>query len=298
MICFVRFNSTFNRGVSLIYFNQEWEQINGFETDLVKVLYYDFDSGYSDQYNTYSQYRICTIIEGQKNIEFNNQNFIYDENEYLLLAPNSKIDMKMPIKTRALVLELSDYLIESVNKKVFFNRDIKSNLDPELLMHCQMGDYLKHTINTIKKTSNMGGDDRKFFVDLAAQKLTYNLLKEEHSYRFLTNKISSNVMKQVPEIVNKTCFANISVGFIASELNMSVSNFSNCFKKYYGITPTKYITSCKIKKAKELLEKKSVGEVSFQLGFSNTSYFIEIFKKYCKITPKQYQLSTVTTQNF
>jgi len=275
-----------------MYFNQGWEKLHGFETEFVKVFYYDFEKDFSDKYHSYAYHRICTIIDGEKIVNVGDKNFTYNQNEYVLLSPHSEVDMTMPVETKAMVLELSDHLIETVNKKVAQGHDHSIELKDNMILHSKMSGLLKQTMGSLNQTIDMADSDKRFLIDLAAQQLTYGLLKEEHSYNFLSNKLYDNPMAAAVELINNGG-EEITVAYLAKKLYMSVPAFSNAFKKHYGISPNQYIRSFRMKKAMELLQKKTVGEVAFELGYQNVSYFIDVFKRYNNITPKQYQMRCI-----
>ena len=81
---------------------------------------------------------------------------------------------------------------------------------------------------------------------------------------------------------------NIKLDELAGICNMSVSHFSKVFKKESGTTFKEYFNRKKIERAKYLLEESnnSISNISYSLGFEDTSYFTKIFKKYTKVTPK------------
>ena len=62
--------------------------------------------------------------------------------------------------------------------------------------------------------------------------------------------------------------------------NMSEVHLRRLFSQVYHTSPSKYITSIRLKRAKELLlyEKLSINEISKQCGFTSQYYFAKIFK--------------------
>ncbi len=71
----------------------------------------------------------------------------------------------------------------------------------------------------------------------------------------------------------------------------SLSRFKAKFKEEVGITPTELISLQKIERAKVLLETTDtpVTDLAFNLGFSSSSYFCTVFKKFTGISPHQYK---------
>lgn len=81
-----------------------------------------------------------------------------------------------------------------------------------------------------------------------------------------------------------------SVGEIAAAFYITPEYLSALFKRHVGVNISDYLRMKKIALAKECLERgRSVTEVSYACGFSDTSYFIRIFRRTVGMTPKQYQ---------
>ena len=84
---------------------------------------------------------------------------------------------------------------------------------------------------------------------------------------------------------------NITLENMAKVCHISPSYFSRLFSKEMGDSFSHYISKLKINWAKELLEQsdKSINEISEELGFNDSGYFIKIFKKYEGVTPFIYR---------
>lgn len=94
-------------------------------------------------------------------------------------------------------------------------------------------------------------------------------------------------------IMNESVFEDISVSEIASKLNISYSLFRKLFKKHTGISPAKYFSELKIRKAKLLLLEStfSVKEIAYMLNSKNPDHFYSVFKKHTGETPLKYRLA-------
>lgn len=75
-------------------------------------------------------------------------------------------------------------------------------------------------------------------------------------------------------------------------MRMSASHFQKQFYKNFQETPKVWLDKERMKKAKFLLVSttKSIGQIATDCKYANSSWFIVQFKKYCKITPKEYRV--------
>lgn len=84
---------------------------------------------------------------------------------------------------------------------------------------------------------------------------------------------------------------SITLEEAASLLNYSPIYFCTFFKSAFGINFIDYLNHFRIEKACILLlsTNMSIMDVGFEVGFKNFSYFIRVFKRLMKMTPKQYR---------
>ena len=77
---------------------------------------------------------------------------------------------------------------------------------------------------------------------------------------------------------------------IAEKFHISAPYLSSVFKQHVGVTVNSYLRAKKIAVAKELLrEGQSVSYACYASGFSDSSYFIKVFKACTGVTPKKYK---------
>lgn len=84
---------------------------------------------------------------------------------------------------------------------------------------------------------------------------------------------------------------DMSVESLAQMVYLSSAHLSRLFKKKHGMAVNDYITSERMKVAKQLLETTdlTVTMISAKSGYSNYSYFIKIFKKTYGKTPREFR---------
>jgi AraC-like DNA-binding protein len=78
---------------------------------------------------------------------------------------------------------------------------------------------------------------------------------------------------------------------LASAASLSQFAFVRLFKRIMGEPPHRFQTSLRISRAKELLRNTShaVGEIGYRVGWENTSYFTQVFRRAVGMTPGQFR---------
>lgn len=85
--------------------------------------------------------------------------------------------------------------------------------------------------------------------------------------------------------------SDVSLSDLAARFHYSPSHISHRFKKKVGVTLKEYCNRLKLQDACGLLlhTDLAVTEISLACGFSNLSYFIQLFRKEKGLTPLQYR---------
>ena len=273
----------------LTNFNRDLELVDGLESEYLKLLYYDL-SPMSCDYKSYEYSRLCTIIEGYKNVSVNkDKKFTYEPGQFILLPPNSKIHMDIEVPTKALVFELNDSLLKKVTEKISIDMDVDyDSLKENRFFLGNIPSELGSCLNKLSDISAGNDKNKEFLLDLCAQELFYNLIKIKGVQQVINLEHDNPIHKSL-KYIQDNIEQPIRIGQLAYDINMSEANFCNSFKKIVGVTPKEYITNLKLAKAKEMLRTQNVTEVAFELGYENISHFIALFKTKYGITPKQYK---------
>ena len=85
----------------------------------------------------------------------------------------------------------------------------------------------------------------------------------------------------------------VSMAELADSLGCSPRTLNRRFKSVVGATPTQYLRGQRLTAAKELLRTTnlSVGEVAWQVGLHDVSYFTSLFQKHTDQPPAKYRRS-------
>jgi AraC-like DNA-binding protein len=86
----------------------------------------------------------------------------------------------------------------------------------------------------------------------------------------------------------------LSVEDMARMHTLSVSHFSNLFRKATGMPPIDYFIQLKMQRACQLLyaNGSKIKMVASELGYEDPYYFSRIFKKHIGTSPEQYRISS------
>lgn len=83
----------------------------------------------------------------------------------------------------------------------------------------------------------------------------------------------------------------VPINDIARLVNLSPSHLLHLFKEQTGTSPTRYLKTLRLERARELLATTflSVKQVMTNAGLRNQSHFVKDFKKAYGMTPAQYR---------
>ena len=126
-------------------------------------------------------------------------------------------------------------------------------------------------------------------------------IKAEERIRPLTSGLEPSAQESpVPQssaVYPAVCYIHthsgqsLSMNEMADLCHLSPSYFSRLFHREVGESFTDYVNRQKIQLAKTQLRSttKSISQISAELGYVNTSHFINLFKRYEGITPSVYR---------
>lgn len=99
------------------------------------------------------------------------------------------------------------------------------------------------------------------------------------------------IMKQILREIQDSYTEDVTLNSLAEKYNISVSRLSTRMKENLGMSFTKYLTSRRVQRAKELLadESLSIEQIAEMVGYRDYFYFIRVFKKATGVSPSVYR---------
>lgn len=220
------------------------------------------------------------LLEGKIKYTFNNKSFDAESGALISLPKGSKhIYKALSKKVRYIRLDFETYTSITNEFVVFENEPqlvlekAESNLENLLLELCTLS--LKNNLfDTFKIKSKLF----EFF-----HLLTKAIKKQ--NYR------SGNFILLVIDYINENYSSKISEEALCRLSNVSPTHLRREFKKYTGMTITKYINKQRINKATYLLanDEMPILDIALNCGFSDAEYFCRVFKTYIGINPNKYR---------
>ncbi|MCR4626985.1 MAG: response regulator [Treponema sp.] len=164
-------------------------------------------------------------------------------------------------------------------------------------------EFIVNLRNAILEMDNNYKDStfEQAFTTLSKTDTTYELeqfvLKSCMECVTLASSLSKNnqnpIISQACEYLENHISEEITLESAASQLNVSSFYLSKLFKKEKGENFISYLTDLRLKKAKNLLQDKSliIKEITAAVGYNDQNYFSKLFKNKFGITPTEYRNS-------
>jgi transcriptional regulator GlxA family with amidase domain len=102
---------------------------------------------------------------------------------------------------------------------------------------------------------------------------------------------ADEMVKNAQAYIESRLHEKISVDHLSAKFAVGRRNFDRRFIKATGNTPVEYTQRVKIESAKKAFEssRKTVGEVMYEVGYSDVKAFREVFRKITGMSPLEYR---------
>lgn len=139
-------------------------------------------------------------------------------------------------------------------------------------------------------------DGYEFFVRTNLSQAIFLLhARSANDFRPLSAREERNLerIRQMLMFIDAHYRDDLSVGVLASVLDISESEVMRSFHNMLGITPIQFIKNYRIRKAAELLlsTDKKIVDIAIDCGFQDMSYFARAFRETKGITPTDFRLN-------
>jgi len=223
--------------------------------------------------------------------------------ESLLVPPLQSVRMRFPeaetTPTQWLVLRVNQAktrtLLEGLDESIPAPSGRRGREQEQPYCRVEQQEGIHRVLRLISSLFDEAPPDRDVLIDLNVKQLLVRLLRtrarpllvDEYPRHSAEGGIAAAV-----QYIQDHLDRHILIDELVEEACMSKSSFYRHFSDEFDMSPLEYITRERVDRARELLgdRTRTVAEVSHALGFSSTSYFIDMFREHVGETPKQYQI--------
>ena len=231
-----------------------------------------------NSYRFFSREKLIYVVNGTLEIEFNGQRVIVSEKNILFVERG-----------------LYRYVVKTVNMLKLYEIDVvhshlaqtapKVEIDPvrkSIVEINKSNEQLRRTIDKFEVLTGLVSPAK--FSTMINKIITRpnNLSEKVMWYKNLNPKFVMAL-----DLIYENLSENFQVADIANKADISIFKLSRMFLKYFDMPLHKWLTNQRIMRAKMYLYETdlSVGLVSENVGFADTSNFISKYKKEYGITP-------------
>lgn len=257
---------------------------------------------------TFHDFVVTSMVRGKKVMHLPGKpSFDYLPGETVIVPASETMVIDFPEATKDTPTQCIALAVDSRyihNTMDFLNEHYNSQ--PEELtewklqynkFHFDNDEEITTLINKLIRVSSSTDRAKNIFADLNLKELLIRLVQSQYLEQVAaetTTHGNKSRLHYVLHHINEHLTGRIHVNDLCRKAYLSRNAFFKWFKEQFGITPLEYINNERIKLAKQMLMTRaaSIGDVSFQCGFSDVNYFVRAFKKSEGITPGAYKAAT------
>lgn len=257
--------------------------------------------------STISGYSLKISLNGTEHYEINGRNYRLGKNQYLTVNKGSKISCK--VKSGKSVEGLCLYFSAELLQDIWHN---KSHTDHELInnpfpdpsieipqiinaKYDHFADPLIPDPGKFKSSLSQADDRNGVYYQICE-----TLLNRANRNRNKLKQIGISKKTTRDELYQRLLYGRnfmddsymdpVGLKQTAHAALLSEYHFHRLFKNFFSITPHQYLVNRRVSKAMDLLKNGEipVKSICYQVGFSDPSAFIRLFKSHTGTTPAQF----------
>lgn len=255
---------------------------------------------------TFGDFVITSMVRGKKIMHlFEQPAFEYMPGETVIVPPNETMVIDFPEAgpdnpTQCIALTVDETYIRGTLQ--YLNEYYNSAGDEKNTWKLQFSQYhfsndteVTELINKLIRICSSFDLSKNIYADLSLKELLIRILQSQRLQIIpgeMTTDQNRSRLHFVLHYIHEHLTEKIPVNILSRKAYLSRNNFFKWFKEQFGVTPLEYINRERIKLAKQLLAegKQTISQVGMQCGFSDTNYFVRLFRQSEGITPGAYQL--------
>lgn len=242
-------------------------------------------------------FRLFYSVDGKIDFIVNNEDFSINSGELIVIPPAVGYKLLFNGQTVKYFIFNFDFYSDNtamperapVVREEFCFSEVRTDLIPDFFSRGRVfknTSGIKELIYKINAEHNVFINGSEDFKSLLLKAVFVKLFQNKDF-----DKGVSSVSMSAKNFIDERYADCIDNEVVAKELGYHPYYLGTVFKKAFGMTLHAYITEVKLRHARTLLAEtyKTVSEISYETGFSNPSYFSEMFKKVYSLTPTEFR---------
>ena len=221
---------------------------------------------------------LMLVKSGTFSVEANGQTHTVKENEAFLFK-------KGCFHQRKILKKCAFYVFR-------FDSDVDVFKNSHIIFHDI--ERIKSTLNLLESIDrSINNNDFRLKQNLLLDIIGQYLVENEF---YTQSQIRDEKIEEALNYISRNLHLKINLKCAAKLTNLSYIQFLRRFQKSTGVTPTEYIASLRVQKAKTLLSDTDyrIKEIAEKCGFESEYYFSNFFKKNLGLSPKAFRNSLKT----
>ncbi|CUB02593.1 helix-turn-helix domain-containing protein [Marinomonas fungiae] len=243
----------------------------------------------------------CGMVTGAKVMHTKNtQNIPFLPHESFILAPKEEVFIDFPEAqlnrpTTCLTVEISQERIAQICDRMndVTNMSGLTPIDPNKPLHTLHTQGTQQVIDRLVSDFVQNDPDRDLLVDFGVSELVTRILRHhgrEALLKFTQLTPDANGLTNALMFIESNLSLPLDIDSLSKLACMSRSRFYQEFKRHLGCTPNEYQHQRRMSVALEYLkQRRSVTEVSMELGYQSLSHFSRRFHQHFGVSPRQIQ---------
>ncbi|NRR93510.1 helix-turn-helix transcriptional regulator [Winogradskyella undariae] len=269
------------------------ESLNSEKSHTVQVYDYCSSKEISKQQIILNQNTFSFLIEGNKEVIFDNSDLSIDNRKFLIMKSGHCLmtEKLSEIKNyRSILLFFSNETLSKFIQKFELN-NIEQN-EYKSVYSFEYDKFIKRFVDSLIDISKLSKTVQQKIIEVKFEEIMLYLV-ELHGTHILYSLTSNNdnLTQNFTRTVESNQLKKLTLKELAFLCNMSVSTFKREFEKNYSESPIKWFQNKRLEHAYYLLNQKNKksSEIYFEVGYENLSSFIQAYKSKYNKTPKQHQ---------
>lgn len=240
---------------------------------------------------------LSVVLEGRMEYQVNDKRYLLEKGDCVFVNSGAMhagrtLDAE---KCRYLVVSFLTSAIDGAAEGPFVETYFGGVMDARILpsmVFCAADGEVASLCASVYETVKGREDGWELSVKATLCRLWAALYREAKRCNAVSSENAESVarIKKAVRYMNEHYAARISLDDIAAACNLSKSEFCRSFKRITRRTAFDFLMDLRIRRSLRILENEgtTVTEAAMASGFSGSSYYTEIFRRYMNCTPREY----------